>query len=514
MDDPAANDTAGNDTAANDTAANDTAANDALPADRHPDPFPTADIVVAAPAAKLAVQVISRLWWVTAICLAAAALLVWSQLNGGGPRIEVTFADGHGIEAGDAVRYRGTLVGRVRRIALADDLDGLTIHVELTRDSAALAREGTQFWIERPELRVGQVRGLDTLLGGRYIGVVPGTPDAPRAKAFRGLETAPEPWDALGDGLEIVLESKDRMGIESGSPVMYRGVRIGSVQSVGLANDSATVRARAVIQSRYRALVCEETRFWSNSGFDVSFGLQGLKLDADTLTTIAAGGVAMATPDPPGRAVTTGHRFELFAAPRDDWQEWQPRIALGNASLAADAPLPTPLLARHRAPSGTLGIFGGRQQRGWLLPLDDGRLLAPATLLAPADEGEAVLEVSGREFPLASDVVSTVGPLAVFAPAEPLDTDEAAWPVEKTRTADAPEDMILTCGSDDKTLPLAAERITIDEGSWSIELGVPIDPSWLGACAVAASDGALIGIVVADGDRMSVAPIRSELLQP
>lgn len=475
--------------------------------------FPTADIVVAAPATRLAGQAISRLWWVTLACLVAAVALVWAQFSGRGPRIQITFAEGHGLEPGDAVRHRGIVVGEVRRVRLADDLNGVTVHVELTREAAPLAREGTRFWIERPEFRVGQVRGLDTLLGGRYIGLAPGSADAPRATEFRGLEAAPEMWDAFGDGLEIVLESKRRMGIEVGSPVSYRGIKIGSVQSVGLANDSATVLARAAIQPRYRALVCEESRFWSKSGFDVRFGLQGLELDAETLSTIAAGGVAMATPEPPGRSVTTGHRFELFESPRNEWLQWQPRVALGSASLPADAPTPAPMLAILRRPGRALGMFGGRRERGWLLLLDDGRLLGPARLLEGNADGESVLEVSGQEYSLTAAGAKSEGKLAVFSPPVPL-ADGDAWPVNRFRAADEPEDVLLTCGSDDKTVPLAAERITAGAGRWHVESGVPIDESWLGACAVAARDGFLVGIVVAEDDRMVVQPIAEALLEP
>ena len=44
-------------------------------------------------------------------------------------------------------------------------------------------REGSRFWIERPDISIGQIRGLGTLVGGRFVGVVPGPPDAAPARA-------------------------------------------------------------------------------------------------------------------------------------------------------------------------------------------------------------------------------------------------------------------------------------------------------------------------------------------
>lgn len=478
-------------------------------------PFPVAQVQPQPTPGQVAGLVISRLWLATLACLFIAVALVWWQIRSGGPVIDVYFSQGYGLEPGDPVRFRGIDVGRVREIDLSDTLDGVAVRIELTADAGALAREGSRFWIERPDISVGQIRGLDTLVGGRYVGVMPGPASAAPCQVFYGLDSASAPVENLADGLEVVLEGAKRYGLQSGSPITYRGVIVGHVLSVGLTNDAATVEARAFIQPSYRELIRENTRFWSTSGLDVKIGLGGIELDAETLATIAAGGVAFATPDIPGKHAATGHRFELVDSPHDEWIRWQPRVAIGSASLPTGAATPRVLLGSRRQ-QGALAVLGAGRQRGWLLPLDDGQLVGPANVLAPDGDERYLLEVSGAEFPLPLDGMKQSGELAASRLPEGLNAGEP-WPLAKIRPASEPEEVVVTCGSDDMTMPVALERITLSEDAeapgWIVDPGVPLDDQWHGASVVAVRDGQVIGIMVRHDDRSLIVPFPADLFR-
>lgn len=156
--------------------------------DRHTGPagdeslpeFPLARTAEGGPAERLLARTTSRLWVVTAVCLLVAVVLVWTQIEPRGYRILIHFPQGHGLEVGDAVRYRGIDVGEVRRIALDKDLERVTATVELTKEAQRLAREGSRFWIERPRINLVRTSGLETVMGPKYIGVQPGPQEAPR----------------------------------------------------------------------------------------------------------------------------------------------------------------------------------------------------------------------------------------------------------------------------------------------------------------------------------------------
>jgi len=290
------------------------------------DSYPVANIKQTRTPNQMAGLVVSRLWLVTALCLLIAFALVWAQMRSAGLAIDVHFAEGHGLVPDDPVRYRGIDIGEVREVVLSDELDGVLVRIQLTDAAAPLAREGSRFWIERADISFGQVRGLDTLVGGRFIGIVPGPAGAPPCQVFHGLEGASAPLNSIADGLEVVLESTHRLGLQAGSAVSYRGVTVGHILSVELADDASTVKARAFVEPQYRKLIYENTRFWSNSGIGIRVGFTGIELDAETLSTIAAGGVSLATPEEPGNLAEAGHRFQLFESPRDEWTQWLPRL--------------------------------------------------------------------------------------------------------------------------------------------------------------------------------------------
>jgi len=474
--------------------------------------YPVAEVHPARASGELGGIVVSRLWLATLLCLVAAIVLVALQVRSDGPRIEVHFAAGHGLQPGDAVRYRGIEVGEVSEILLNSELDGVTVWIELTEAASALAREGTRFWIERPDISIGQVRGLETLVGGRYVGVMPGPEGAPSSHLFYGLDMASAPVDNIAEGLEITLEASDRYGLQSGSTVSYRGVVVGHILAVGLSNDAVSVEARAFIQPKYRDLICEDTRFWSNSGLDVSIGFSGIELDAETLATIASGGVAFATPDNPGRPAATGHRFELAESPHDKWLDWQPRIALGSAALPPGIPVPSPLLGIRR-PTGAMAVFGTGRQRAWLLPLAGDRLLGPAGMLRGAAEETDVLEISGQEFSLPLPGLRMADPLAIAQWQVDVAEGEAAWPVDRLRIVHQTEGVVVTCGSAEMTMPLPAQRLTALAAVWEVDASVPLDDAWHGACVLSARDGAVIGILVRTSDRSLIALLTVELLQ-
>ena len=98
-----------------------------------------------------------------------------------------------------------------------------------------------------------------------------------------------------------------------------------------------------------------------------------------------------------------------------------------------------------------------------------------------------------------------------------LDAEVENWPVAKVRTPQDPEEVIVTCGSDDMTMPISVERMSKsavpDEPGWSVDPSVPLDDQWHGASVVAARDGQVIGILIRSNDRSRIVPLPEELVK-
>ncbi len=430
--------------------------------------------------------------------------------------LTIRFHEGHGLQVGDPLRHRGIVVGEVTSVDLNHELSAVAVRVRLVGEAHHLAREGSQFWVERPRLSIAEVRGLDTLVGGRYLAVSPGADDAKSRDEFDGLDAAPVAEIPVG-ALEIVLHAPQRWGVDRGVPVTYRGLRVGQVLSVGLSSDGTSVEARVFIESRYRSLVRQNSVFWSASGVDVSVGFSGFQLTADTLTSIAQGGVAFATPTQPGPATNTGQRFLYAKSPQEEWLTWQPRIAATEVALPNGAQLPMPQRAVARWEERSFGFRRSRERTGWLLLLSNGQLLGPADVLLPTENalGPITLEIAGQELVLTLEQTQRLGSLAMFRSTDlkseisnfKLD-GVTAWKTASIRSdVSDPEDCLAVTDSQSPPIPIAASSLQARDSVWEVRSAIGLSPAHHGAAVISTKDGRLIGQLLFDRGKASIATI-------
>ena len=274
----------------------------------------------------------SPVWLVPVAVLVVVAVIGWRAWQDRAVHVEVSFDAAHGLDAGDPVRASGMEVGIVKALSL-DAGDGVPVvraTLALARPNIGLLREGVAFWIERPRVDFGGVGGLDTITGPRYVGLRPGT-GAPTLGPFVGLAEVPVDDVAAGEGmtgLRLRLESEGRAGMRVGGTITYRGVEIGRILSVELARDATRVEAEVLVDSAHAPLIRENSRFFSTSGIGFELGFDGLRADVDSLESMVAGGIGVATPTRPGAPVESGAVFELAERAESNWLEWAPRIEL------------------------------------------------------------------------------------------------------------------------------------------------------------------------------------------
>ena len=270
---------------------------------------------------------VSAAWFVPIAILVVVVWVLFDVFRSSGVAVTVTFSDGHAIAPGDRVRCRGIDVGTVDRVVLDDE--GVEVWLDL--DSAAssrLARKGSRWWISRPEIGWSRVSGLDSLVGPRFIQVEPPQGDVAEQFMFTGLEEAPI-IEQIADGdLPLVLMAETRGTLRPGSAVLYRGVKIGTIQATSLADDATSVEVRALVRAQYAPLVRTNSKFFQTGALDVDLGLTGLRARLDSLETLFVGGVTLATPNNPGDEVKPGAHFNVAESADDDWLEWKPAIEL------------------------------------------------------------------------------------------------------------------------------------------------------------------------------------------
>jgi paraquat-inducible protein B len=266
-------------------------------------------------------------WVVPLVAAMVAAYLVYERVQQAGPRVTIRFKDGTGLRPGQSpVTYRGVIVGKVRSISLTPELDTVLVDVRLDQSAAGLAKEGSVFWIVRPELGIANITGLGTIITGPYIEVLPGNGE--KKTSFEGADASPRKNDEKG--LKLVLIALQRGSLQPGSPVYYRGIEVGSVQDHRLSADARMVELEVFIQQQYAPLVRNDSKFWNVSGVNVDFGLfKGAEVSVESLKSLVSGGVTFATPEEgKGEAVKDGALFRLYDEPEKEWLKWAPAIRI------------------------------------------------------------------------------------------------------------------------------------------------------------------------------------------
>lgn len=266
-------------------------------------------------------------WVVPVVAVIVAGYVVYDRVREIGPKITIQFKDVNGLKTGQTqIKYRGVPIGEVTQFDLSADQQHALVTVRLRRSAASIAREGSVFWIVRPEVGAGSITGLGTVITGPEIGVLPGTGKA--QSDFVGLESSPA--IAERKGLKIVLLSGHLKSLKANSPVYYRGIEVGAVQDTRLNANATAADIHVVIKQRYAKLVRDGSKFWNVSGVDASIGLfSGVEIDVESLRSLVAGGVALATPnDPSAKPVKDGAVFRLYEKPEKKWLEWAPKIPI------------------------------------------------------------------------------------------------------------------------------------------------------------------------------------------
>lgn len=262
-----------------------------------------------------------NLAWVWLIPIIAALVglsLIWSAYSKKGPQITISFHSASGLEVGKTqVRFREVVIGTVSDIKLNEKRDNVLVVVDLQKEAQGLAHEGSNFWVVKPRIGLGGISGLSTILSGSYIAVDSDNPinEKPNKTLFVGLENPPPIFNDQ-PGTKYILKTPDLGSLGPGSPLYFRRIQVGLVTDFKLEDSGSAVEVSIFVNAPYDKYVNAQTRFWNESGIDVSFGAQGLQINTESLMSIIAGGLAFDNFIPGKDPAQKGQQFKLYDSRR------------------------------------------------------------------------------------------------------------------------------------------------------------------------------------------------------
>lgn len=235
-----------------------------------------------------------------------------------GLKVMLRLNDVAGLQPGrTAVMYNGVQVGTLKKIDMGRDFAQPVAELTMDPRTEELLLGSSEFWMVKPSISLAGISGLEALVQGNYLAVRFGKEGEP-SREFSILPKAP-PLNIDAPGLHLVLAAPRLGSLDIGSPLLYRQMRVGSVQSYQLSADRQQVLVGVHVEPDYATLINESTRFWNASGIQLKGGLGGVELRSESLQTLLLGGIAFDTPDPQAAPVTRVKRFRLF----DDEQQAQ-----------------------------------------------------------------------------------------------------------------------------------------------------------------------------------------------
>ena len=255
--------------------------------------------------------------WIVPLLSAAIALwLGWDTWSKRGPTITISFESGDGLTAGQSqLKFKDIAMGTVKSLAVTPDFSRVLVTVETTREATPLLSDKTVFWVVKPQLFAGNISGLDTILSGSYIGMLPSTEPGKPERSFIGKQDPPILRTATA-GTTFILETNKLGSLSLGSPIFYRGLDVGTVLGWDLGDDMARhVAIHAFIRAPYDKFVHDDTLFWNASGLSVKMGASGVEVQMESLRALLLGGIAFEIkPRTTAPQSAAGRRFALHSS--------------------------------------------------------------------------------------------------------------------------------------------------------------------------------------------------------
>ena len=251
--------------------------------------------------------------WLLPICaLLVSVWLIYKTLSEKGPEITITFPSADGLEIDKTkIKYLDVEIGKVSDIEINKDLKTIKVTAQMDKESNGYLTDNTQFWVVKPQIGLSGISGLGTLMSGSYIAIKP--EKGKNERHFTGLDIPPV-LETNAQGKRFILETTNIGSMGPGTPINFHGIAVGEVLDYELAKNADNIKLTVFVNAPYDQFIRTNTRFWIDSGIDLSAGADGFKLRTGPLAALLAGGIAFRTSadDKTTDTVPENTSFQLF----------------------------------------------------------------------------------------------------------------------------------------------------------------------------------------------------------
>ncbi len=183
------------------------------------------------------------------------------------------------LKKGSPVYYKQIRVGEILSYRWDTQTRQLLIDLYIEEKYAAELKENTLFYnaggvqakFDLNGLKI-DIETVQTLISGGISFYTPSSLTSKYARNNDRFELYRSKEKAMGNYLDFTIFSQNAGGLQEGSPLEYKNIRLGHIETIELVGDKVQLNMK--IQSKYKDLINKETIFWLE-GFHL--GLDGIK---------------------------------------------------------------------------------------------------------------------------------------------------------------------------------------------------------------------------------------------
>ncbi len=255
-------------------------------------------------------NLLTSIWIVPIIAVIIAIWLAVQYFTQLGPRIEIVFENNEGLKEGQSqIKYRDIAIGKVEKVVLREDGEGVKVIARIDKEAVSFLSDDSKFWIVKPEVGIGGITGLDTIISGTYINMY-STKGSLSKKKFIGLE---QPYRPFEEGSYFHLNAPSSYNIVKGTPVYYKNINAGKVEHVSLALDGTTIDIIVYIEKLYVPYIHTDSNFWVQSAIDLEYSNGRFDFNVAPVSNLIRGGIEFSSSgEDSKRKVPDRYIFRLY----------------------------------------------------------------------------------------------------------------------------------------------------------------------------------------------------------
>ncbi len=265
-------------------------------------------------------------WFVPFVALIVGGWMIYQYYSKIGPMITITFKNSGGLSPKQSVvKFRDVKVGKVERVEILKEEEGVKVYARINKDVKPFLNEHAKFWIVKPEINLGKVRGLDALMNGSYIQLSSHLGGVEKFE-FKGYKESPLSFnEEKGKTYKLIADKS--YNLNAGTPVYYKQMQVGQVKRVNISKDAKKVEIYVFVKDEYSKYININTKFWNLRNFTINLTDSGLNIESGSISQLLMGGVEFDTKDFQN-SKKTSDTFYLYSSKDEALQK---KIGSGNA---------------------------------------------------------------------------------------------------------------------------------------------------------------------------------------